>query len=304
MPFCLRLKAVTLHAGKRIWKLALAVTIRRHMKLSDFKNKHVYLVGGSSGIGLAIAEKLVGAGAHVIIISRTLSTLQTALETLQIRRMDSGQKIQISNLDVSDHQLTHSTLNELVNSFGVPDALINCAGRAFPQHHDEISYEQFDQTLKVNLYGCRNTVAALIPHMKKNGGLIVNTASLAGIIGVFGMTDYSASKFALIGYSEALRSEVKKYNIKVMVLCPPDTDTPGFENENKTKPAETHAVSESASLLTSDQVASAFFKALPKKNMIIVPGAAGKFSVYMKRFFPRVVEFVMDRDVRRVTTDN
>jgi short-subunit dehydrogenase len=270
------------------------------MKLHDFENKHVYLVGGSSGIGLAIAEKLVGAGAHVMIISRTLSTLEAALNTLQEHKINSQQKIQITSLDVSVHQHTHETLNELVISFGVPDALINCAGRAIPQHHDEISYEQFDQTLKINLYGCRNTVAALIPHMKQKGGLIVNTASLAGIIGVFGMTDYSASKFALIGYSEALRSEVKKHNIKVMVLCPPDTDTPGFENENKTKPAETHAVSESASLLTTEQVAVAFFKALPKHNMLIVPGAAGKFSMYMKRLFPRVVEFVMDRDVKRV----
>lgn len=271
------------------------------MKLRDFQNKHVYLVGGSSGIGLAIAEKLVGSGAHVMIISRTQSTLQKALSILETGRINALQKIESTSLDVSDHQQTHTTLTELVNSFGIPDALINCAGRSIPQHHDRVSYEQFDQTLKINLYGCRNTVAALIPHMKENGGLIVNTSSLAGVIGVFGMTDYSASKFALIGYSEALRSEVKKHKIKVMVLCPPDTDTPGFENENKTKPAETHAVSESASLLTSEQVANAFFKALPKRNMLIVPGVAGKFSVYMKRFFPRVVEFVMDRDVRRVS---
>ena len=275
------------------------------MKLDDFQNKHVYLVGGSSGIGLAIAEKLVGAGAHVMIISRSLTTLQKALSILEAKRTNTQQKIESTSLDVSNHQQTHITLNELVDSFGVPDALINCAGRSIPQHHDDISYEQFDETLKINLYGCRNTVAALIPHMKshkkESGGLIVNTASLAGIIGVFGMTDYSASKFALIGYSEALRSEVKKHNIKVMVLCPPDTDTPGFENENKTKPAETHAVSESASLLTSEQVANAFFKALPKRNMLIVPGVAGKFSVVMKRFFPRVVELVMDRGVRRAS---
>ncbi len=269
------------------------------MKLNDFKDKHVYLVGGSSGIGLAIAEKLVGAGAHVMIVSRTVSTLQKAVATLEGQRINGQQKIEYTSLDISDHQLTDIRLNELVNTFGAPDALINCAGRAIPQHHDKISYEQFDQTLKINLYGCRNTVAALLPHMKEKGGLIVNTSSLAGIIGVFGMTDYSASKFALIGYSEALRSEVKKHNIKVMVLCPPDTDTPGFENENKTKPAETHAISESASLLTSEQVAAAFFKALPKQNMLIVPGVAGKFSMYMKRLFPRVVEFVMDRDVKR-----
>ena len=274
---------------------------KKTMKLNEFDGKHVYLVGGSSGIGLAIAKKLVMAGAHILLISRTQATLEKATKELELLRNNSLQKIRFQCLDVSEHQPTQSILNEQVISFGIPDALINCAGRAIPEHHDKISYQQFDQTLKINLYGCHNTVSALLPHMKENGGLIVNTSSLAGIIGVFGYTDYCASKFALIGYSEALRSELKKYNIKVMVLCPPDTDTPGFKIENETKPAETQAVSEAASLMSSEQVASAFFKALTKNKMIIVPGLAGKFSVYMKRFFPRLVEFVMDRDIRRAS---
>ncbi len=271
------------------------------MKLTDFTHKNVYITGGTSGIGLAIAKQLFSAGAHIVLLARTESSLQAAVTELEQLRKNSQQKLCYRSLDVSDQETSQWLLSDLVESFGVPFALINCAGRAIPQHVENVSYQQFDQTMKINLYGCRNTVSALLPHMKKSGGLIVNTSSLAGIIGVFGYTDYCASKFALIGYSEALRSEVKKHKIKVAVLCPPDTDTPGFENENLTKPAETMAISQAASLMSSEQVAAAFFKGLTKNKMLIVPGRAGKFSVFMKRLFPSVVEFVMDMDIKKAS---
>ncbi len=270
------------------------------MKLSEFENKTVYLVGGTSGIGLAIAKQLSAAGAHIMLLARTQAKLQQAQDQLKKLAKNDQQKLDYRCLDVSDHSATQILMDELVSAFGVPNALINCAGRAIPEHVENISYQQFDDTMKINLYGCRNTVAALLPHMKENGGLIVNTSSLAGVIGVFGYSDYCASKFALIGYSEALRSEVKKYNIKVAVLCPPDTDTPGFEIENQTKPAETQAISQSASLLSSEQVAQAFFKGLRKNKMLIVPGIAGKFNVLMKRLLPGLVEWVMDREIIKV----
>jgi len=270
------------------------------MKLSEFENKTVYLVGGTSGIGLAIAKQLSVAGAHIMLLARTQSKLKQAQDQLKTLAKHKQQKIDYRSLDVSDHRATKILMDELVVSFGAPTALINCAGRAIPEHVENISYQQFDDTMKINLYGCRNTVSALLPHMKDNGGLIVNTSSLAGVIGVFGYSDYCASKFALIGYSEALRSEVKKYNIKVAVLCPPDTDTPGFEVENQTKPAETQAISQSASLLSSEQVAMAFFRGLRKNKMLIVPGVAGKFNVLMKCLLPGLVEWVMDREIIRV----
>src|SRR5438477_366286 len=81
-------------------------------------------------------------------------------------------------------------------------------------------------------------------------------ASLAGLIGVFGYTDYCASKFAIVGFSEALRSELKPHGIMVSVLCPPDVDTPGFAVENTTKPPETVAISEGAKPMTPDEVAA------------------------------------------------
>lgn len=271
------------------------------MKLQDFKEKRVLLVGGSSGIGLAMAKILVRAGAHVLLFSRNETLLKQVRGDLKNSRVANDQVIDYRVLDVAEHESVDIVMAESVETFGAPDVLINCAGRALPDHVENIQFSQFEETFRINLFGIRNTVHALLPHMKKKGGVIVNTASLAGLIGVFGYSDYCASKFAIIGYSEALRAELKKYNIRVSVLCPPDTDTPGFHNENKTKPAETHAISAGASLLTPEKVASIFFKELPKNKLLIVPGHQAKFSHMMKRFFPRLVEMVMDRDIKQAS---
>ena len=121
---------------------------------------------------------------------------------------------------------------EVVQSFGAPDILINNVGRALPRYFEDVTFEQFDETMKTNLYGAWNTISVLVPHMKAGGGTIVNVSSMAGFIGVFGYTDYCASKFAVVGLSEALRQELRRYGITVAVLCPPDTDTPGLANED------------------------------------------------------------------------
>lgn len=269
------------------------------MKLSEFNNKNVYISGGSTGIGLAIAKRATEAGANVLIFARRLDVLNAALTSCEAFRMHPKQRLEAISLDITDHKATEKTMLNSIENFGCPDALINVAGRAIPKRVEDVSFEQFDQTMKVNLYGCRNTIAPLIPHMKRNGGLIVNTSSMVGLIGVYGYSDYAASKFALVGYSEVLRSELKADNIQVNVLCPPDTDTPGFVTENLTKPPATQLISEAGSLLTPEQVADIFFKELAKDKFLIIPGAEGKFSVFMKRLFPRLVEYAMDGDIRK-----
>jgi len=130
--------------------------------------------------------------------------------------------------------------------------------------------------------------------MKERGGYIVNVSSIVGFIGIFGYTDYAAAKFGVLGFSEALRSELKRYNIAVSVLCPPDTDTPGFAEENKTKPVETKAISASASLMKPADVAAALLKGMAKKEFIIIPNADGRFTYIMKRLLPGLVELVTD----------
>lgn len=135
--------------------------------------------------------------------------------------------------------------------------------------------------------------------MKKKGGIIVNVSSIAGFIGVFGFTAYSASKFGVIGFSEALRSEFKQFNINVSVLCPPDTDTPMLHKENIGKPVETAAISESAKIMSADAVADAIIKGMQTNKFMIIPGFDGKFTFVAKRFLPGIIEWMIDRTVRK-----
>ena len=262
--------------------------------MKEYKDKVVYITGGSSGIGLAFAKLMAAKGANVIIFARRQQMLDAALKEVCDAGSAGGQKHACLSLDVANREQVKSVLAGAVATYGVPDVLVNCAGRAIPHYFEDISYEQFDETLKVDLYGTWNTTSVLVPLMKERGGYIVNVSSIVGFIGIFGYTDYAAAKFGVLGFSEALRSELKRYNIAVSVLCPPDTDTPGFAEENKTKPVETRAISASASLMKPAEVAGALLKGMAKKEFIIIPNADGRFTYIMKRLLPGLVELVID----------
>ncbi len=270
------------------------------MKPADFERKIVYVVGGSMGIGLAVARRVAALGAHVVIFARRAEPLARATEEIRAARRAPDQRVDHLQLDVSDPRAVRETMAAAVTDLGIPDVLINCAGRAYPRRFEDVSYEQFADTMRVNLHGCWNTISALVPHMKiRHAGYIVNTSSLAGLIGVFGYTDYCASKFALVGFSEALRSELKPHGIVVSVLCPPDTDTPGFATENETKPAETKAVSAGTRIMTAEAVADALIRGMGRRPLLIIPGVEGRLAVLTKRFLPGVVERVMDGSIRK-----
>jgi 3-dehydrosphinganine reductase len=265
-----------------------------------FYEKNVYIPGGSSGIGLAVAKKLARQGAHVMIFARNRERLEKAANEISNCRSTAAQRVDAKVLDVCDHMQVEDVMGNAVAGFGVPDILINMAGQAEPRYFENITADQFDRIIKVNLYGTWNTISVLFPHMKKKGGAIVNTSSIAGLIGVFGYADYSASKFAVVGLSESLRCEFAPLGIRVSVLCPPDTDTPLFEEENKIKPLETKALSGGAKVLSADQVADDLIKGMEKGKFLIIPGTEGKMIDIFRRFFPSLTASFLDKTVRKV----
>jgi short-subunit dehydrogenase len=270
------------------------------MRTTDFDKALVFIPGGSSGIGLATAKRLVGLGADVAIFARRPDVLAAAAAEIEPHRRRAAQRIVATPLDVGNAAQVRAVLDAAIAELGTPEVLINCAGRALPDYFERIDTAQLDETLRVNLGGAWHATQVVLPHMRaRRRGTIVNVASLAGLIGLFGYTDYAASKFALVGFSEALRNEVARDGVRVFVLCPPDTRTPGFEHENRTKPAETHAASAGASVLDVEQVADALLDGLARRHFLIIPGRAARFGHLMKRFFPGVVARVLDRQVAK-----
>jgi 3-dehydrosphinganine reductase len=270
------------------------------MKKVDFEGKNVYVVGGSTGIGLSVAKIMADLGANLIIFSRKKEKLEAALKVITTHKKGDSQRLTYKQLDVSIYNDVKAAMEASVQEFGTPDVLINCAGRAIPNYFQRIPYDQFDQTMRINLYGMWNTTSVLVPHMMKRGeGYIVNTSSVTGFLGTFGYTDYSASKFAVIGFSEALKSELASHGIKVSVLCPPDTDTPGFQNENKTKPPETAAMSENLKLMHPDDVARSLIRGMMKGKFIILSNFMSRLTYFLKRVAPWIIQLFINSDIRR-----
>lgn len=268
------------------------------MKVRDFEGKNAYIVGGSSGIGLSTAEILAQRGSNVIIFARGRERLEEALGSIKAKARSDRQQFAFKQLDIGKREDVDRIMGEAVEEFGPPDILINAAGRALPDYFENISYEQLDESMKLHLYGNWNTIKALLPYLKQRKGYIVNVSSAVAFVGVYGYTDYAASKFALMGLTESLKSELKPCGVGISILCPPDTDTPGFEVENRNKPPETVAVSEGGGLMQPEEVAQALIKGMEKGKFVIAPGSAR--TIYLlKRYCPWLVDMVMDQGIKK-----
>jgi 3-dehydrosphinganine reductase len=265
----------------------------------QYKGRWAFIVGGSVGIGYALAQLLLSKGAQVLIIARNAGRLAAAASELEAATT-SGAKVRYLAVDATDEQAMAHAFAPLFAEGIRPYFLFNCAGRALPDYFERISSGQLEESFRLNVLTAWNAIKTCLPEMKKSGGYIINTSSVAGFVGVFGYTDYAVTKFGLIGFSEALKSELEQYHIKVAVLCPPDTDTPGYELENQTKPAETQAISANAKLMSAEEVAKACLRQLEKGNFILLANLESKLTFWLKRFFPGLLYWIMQRDVRRV----
>lgn len=249
-------------------------------------NKVVYITGGSSGIGLETARLLAKKGAHLVLIARNQEKLESARRKIEQSRRNAHQKVITISVDVTKRDDVNQKMALAIKDAGVPDILINSAGITSADYFEKISYEAFDMVMKTNVYGVWNVIAALLPSMKnRDGGQIINLASVAGLIGMFGYTAYGTSKFALVGFSECLRSELKRYNIAVSVVCPPHVETPMTEKEAETIPPEAYAVKKLAGSLKPEYVAKVIVKGIAKKKFLIIPGHTASGLYLSQRYF-------------------
>ncbi len=259
--------------------------------MGNFSWGTVYITGGSSGIGFAIAELVVREGGRVVLLARNEKKLLTAQK--QIGKQSCHTQV----LDVSKIDAVSDIIKKAIETFGAPDMLINNAGIAHPDHFYDLDLGVFEQTIRTNLLGTIAVTKAAVPFMKV-GSRIVNVSSMAGFIGTYGYTSYSASKFGIIGFSQALRNELKPEGIRVSVLCPPDTDTPQLVEENKTKPPETYAISGNAKLMSAAGVAASFGRGVKRNRFLMIPGFSGNMIYLLNQIAPGLVRPIMDSIVR------
>ena len=243
---------------------------RRKLNKEIKKNllTHAVVTGGSSGIGLAVAKELVKNDCkYITLIARNESKLNQAKEELDayVTTNDKKSIIQVYSVDVGVVDKVTKAAEDICTSNDVPcpTMLFNVAGTSSSAAFVSTDFQEFERLMNINYLGTAYVTRAFLPYMMKKEGTdenhprsIMFTSSQAGQLGVFGYTAYSASKYALKGLAEALQMEVGRENITIQLSFPPDTDTPGFEEENKDKPEETRLISETSGLFSAEQVAS------------------------------------------------
>ncbi|XVF13938.1 hypothetical protein REPUB_Repub09cG0013000 [Reevesia pubescens] len=247
--------------------LLLYFIVRPRAITIPIKNRHVFITGGSSGIGLALARQAASQGAKVSLLARSLNKLEEAKESI---RLYSGVDVSIFSADVRDYD----AVQRAVDDAGPIDVLVINQGVFVPQELEKQGLDEVKFMIDVNLMGSFNVIKAALPLMKKNKDRgptsIALISSQAGQVGIYGYTAYSASKFGLRGLAEALQQEVIADNIHVSVIFPPDTDTPGLEQENKVKPELTKIRAGSSGSMKADEVAKKALDGI-KSGTFIVP---------------------------------
>jgi len=186
--------------------------------MRDFDGKSAFVTGGASGIGLAMARAFAEAGMKVMLADVETAALEKALRGLS----NYGNRVQGIRCDVADPESMERAAQAAFDSFGNVHVVCNNAGVAAGGGIDNISIDNWRWVVDVNLMGVLYGVRNFLPHMMKHreGGHIVNTASMAGMINGMGFSPYAATKFAVVAMSEGLAMQLQPHGIGVSVLCP------------------------------------------------------------------------------------
>jgi NADP-dependent 3-hydroxy acid dehydrogenase YdfG len=191
--------------------------------MNNVNGKIILVTGGGQGLGAAICRTMAEDGAKVIAVDVNESKLQNTVKEIS----DSGGNIKSYSMNVGDEKNVEEVINQIIKEYGKIDAVINNAGIDYTKSIEEISYDEWNRVIQVNLTGPFNVSKAVYPFMKKNGsGHIVNITSTAAKRAWPNASAYHASKWGLLGFSHALHSEARKDNIKVTALIAGGMQTP------------------------------------------------------------------------------
>ncbi len=197
--------------------------------MKTLENKVAYITGGSKGIGLGIAKKLLDAGMRVAITSRHLDAAKKATQSLS----QDDSKILALESDVSNLESEMNAVKKVIEHFGQLDVLVANAGVGHLVSIENMTPELWKETIDTNLTGVYNSVKASLEFLKKSKGYIITIASLAGANFFENGSAYNASKFGVVGFSQAIMLDLRPHDIKVTTIMPGSVAT-NFNNHEVT----------------------------------------------------------------------
>ncbi len=250
-----------------------------------FKNKTVAITGGSEGIGKALIANLIKQGANVATCARNENKL------LLLKEQFIGSTLLCIVADVSVYSDCESFINNTINTFGGIDILINNAGVSMHAELKDTDVSVFKKVMDINYFGTLYCTKLALPHVFKSKGTIVGVSSIAGYRGLPGRSGYSASKFAVNGFLEALRVELVSDGVNVMWV------SPGFTQSNIRQVALTEngqsqgeSPIDESKIMSSETCAAHILKAVQNRKRTLVLTFTGKRTVFMSRFFARLTD--------------
>ena len=219
--------------------------------MRDLAGKTAFITGGASGLGLAMAHSFCAAGMKVAIADIE----QAALHKAEAELRPSNAEVLALPLDVTDRAAMARAADRTEQAFGKVHVVCNNAGVAVAGTVDRMSYADWDWVLGVNLQGVVNGVQTFVERIKSHGegGHFVNTASVAGLLPFPGLSVYNTAKYAVVGLSEAMRTDLAAHGIGVSVLCPGVVNTNIFDS-GRNRPAALQSAASEGSLDLAEQL--------------------------------------------------
>lgn len=273
------------------------------MSYKNIKNKTAFITGAGSGIGQATAVLLAMHGAKVIATDINDIGLQQTQEKID----EFGGQLKTYILDVTDRKAYSALATKIHKQQGAIDILINNAGIATAGDFLSTSLATWDKVIDINFKGVINGCHYFLPPMvKAKQGTVINLSSLAAFVAPADMASYSASKFAVLGFSESLHADMAKHNIHVAAICPGIVNTGIIKNsimegalsqDNKQQKIDNFYQRRN---YTPQKVAEAIIKAIIKKRRVLPVSPEAWLGYYLKRFSPGLVNMVTKIDQSNV----
>lgn len=247
------------------------------------QKKTVIITGGSSGIGRALAHRFASEGYNVVVSGRDMDRLAAVAADLD--------RLGASNLciqsDVSNEQESIELIQQTIERFGGLDILVNNAGITMRAILEETNLDVIRKVMDINFWGTVYCTKHALPHLLKSKGSVVGISSIAGKNGLPGRTGYSASKFAMEGFLQSLRTENLKKGLHVLVACPGFTES-GIRN-NALGPdgsRQFESPRDEKKMMTSQEVANHIFNAVRNRKRDLILTTQGRLAVWLGRLFP------------------
>ncbi|MGI8952214.1 MAG: SDR family oxidoreductase [Chitinophagaceae bacterium] len=253
--------------------------------MSYFENKIIAITGGSDGIGKALVNSLLNRGARIATCARNLDKLY------QLQTSHPSNQLMIFSADVSKEIDCKNFIEETVHYFGTIDVLINNAGISMRALFAETQLETLRKLMDINFWGTVYCTKFALPYILQQKGTIAGVSSIAGYRGLPGRTGYNASKFAIRGFMESLRTELLESGVNIMWVCP-DFTASNIRNAALNKNAEPQGESsmDENKMMSADECAGHIIHAIEKRKRSLILTFNGKQTVFLNRFFPALAD--------------